>query len=107
MVNKIANYTLPVIEGIKGEYIIHNPALPRFTTFKFPLYIFKPMILTDLGIFTIKGQLWNNYTCTSFQFKLNVTNMAPYFVMGKIADQFVAPNSKTIFQLPDVVDRED
>jgi hypothetical protein len=86
IVNKIANYTLPVIEGIKGEYVTHNPALPRFTSFKFPLYIFKPKTITDLGIFNIKGQLWNNYTYTSIQFMLNVTNMAPYFVIGKIVD---------------------
>lgn len=86
MVNKIANYTLPVFEGIKGQYVIHNPALPSFTSFKYPLYIFKPKVLIDLGIFTIKGQLWNNYTYTSFQFKLNVTNLAPYFVIGKIID---------------------
>jgi hypothetical protein len=86
MVNKLANYTLPVIEGIKGEYVIHNPALPIFTSFKFPTYFFKPMRKTDLGIFNIKGQLWNKYTYTSFQFRLNVTNTAPYFVIGKIVD---------------------
>jgi hypothetical protein len=74
MASKLANYTLPIIEGASDEYIVHSSALPRFVTFKSPLYTFLPNQVSDLGIKTISGSLFNAYTSFPFSFIVNVTN---------------------------------
>ena len=51
------NYTLPLIERIKGEYVIHETTLPRFTKFKNNKYIFLPDRPGDIGIWIIKGNI--------------------------------------------------
>jgi hypothetical protein len=53
--NNLDNYTLPIMDGIAGEYIIHSSSLPRFVTFNSPLYQFFPDKVSDLGISTISG----------------------------------------------------
>ncbi len=77
MASNEAWYSLPVIAGIPDEYVIHESSLPRFADFNFPDYSFLPNLKSDLGVYTIKGQLWNAYAYISFQFRLNVTNEAP------------------------------
>jgi hypothetical protein len=51
MSSNLNNYTLPIMEGIAGEYITHSSGLPRFVTFNSPQYIFFPDRVSDLGIF--------------------------------------------------------
>ena len=93
--------------GISDEYVDHTGQLPRFVTFEFPSYKFLPNYQSDLGVFTIQGQLWNAYTCTSFQFRINVTNQAPIFVGGLSTEPLIVPiNSIKTYQLPSAFDRE-
>jgi hypothetical protein len=66
MASNEANYTLPVMAGIAGEYVVHESPLPRFTVFIYPDYKFMPNRLSDLGFYIIKGQLWNAFTYLSF-----------------------------------------
>jgi hypothetical protein len=63
-------------------FVIHpsSPGLPSFVKFNYPQYIFYPEKLSDIGIFTIKGELCNDYLKVQFSFKINVTNQAPYFL---------------------------
>jgi hypothetical protein len=86
MASTEAYYSLPVMEGIQGEYVTHESSLPRFVTFDFPNYKFLPNRISDLGLYIIKGKLWNQYTYTSFTFKINVTNEAPYLMGGQLPD---------------------
>ncbi len=72
--------------GIPSEYVVHESSLPRFAVFDFPEYTFLPNQKSDLGLYTIKGQLWNSYTHISFQFRINVTNQAPY-LMGALSSE--------------------
>jgi len=96
-----AYYSLPVMTGIADEYVVHDSSLPRFAKFSFPDYTFMPNRLSDLGVYTIKGQLWNSYTYINFQFRLNVTNEAPYIVGNQIRDQIiVALNTIEYYLLP-------
>jgi hypothetical protein len=80
MASNVAYYSLPVMPGMADEYVVHDLSLPRFATFSFPDYTFLPNRKSDLGVYTIKGQLWNAYTSISFQFRVNVTNEAPYLM---------------------------
>jgi hypothetical protein len=79
-------YSLPIMEGLQGEYVTHESPLPRCATFDFPNYTFLPNRVSDLGLYIIKGKLWNQYTFTSFTFKINVTNEAPYLMGGQLPD---------------------
>jgi hypothetical protein len=107
MVSNEANYTLPVMPGMAEEYVVHESPLPRFTLFSFPDYKFLPNRFNDLGFYIIKGQLWNDYTYLSFQFRLNVTNEAPYILDYKMPDQIVvALNTTEHYFLPSALDRE-
>jgi len=78
LASKESIYSLPVIEGTYGEYVKHIRSLPRYTKFKFPKYTFLPNQIGDLGLTTIKGELWNDYNFISFEFKVNVSNEAPF-----------------------------
>ena len=94
------------MEGIPYEYVVHVPSLPRFATFIFPDYEFFPDQAKHVGITLIKGELRNKYSSISFQFKVNVTNSAPFFA-EKIPEQFFVPIYTTqTYQLPEVFDRE-
>jgi hypothetical protein len=102
-----AFYTLPVMTGMAEDYVVHETLLPRFAVFKYPNYKFMPNRLSDLGVYVIKGQLWNAYTYVGFQFRLNVTNEAPYIVDDQIPDQIVVPlNTIEHYTLPLALDRE-
>jgi hypothetical protein len=61
-----AKFSLPVMEGIPFEYVIHVPSLPRFATFIFPDYEFFPDQAKHVGITLIKGELRNKYSSISF-----------------------------------------
>ena len=80
------NYTLPLIEGIQGEYATHDTTLPRFSKFINNTYSFFPDRASDMGIFIIKGKLWNYYASTRFSFKINVTNEAPFLKANQLQD---------------------
>jgi len=80
MTSNEAFYSLPVMTGMAEEYVVHKSPLPRFAVFSYPDYKFMPKRLSDLGVYLIKGQLWNAYTYIGFQFRLNVTNKAPYIL---------------------------
>jgi len=60
----------------------------------------------DLGIFTLRGELWNDYTSTPFFFKVNVTNQAPYLLERQIKDVRVPINGEHTFNFSEGVDRE-
>jgi hypothetical protein len=66
-----SNYTLSV-ENTK--YADLHPDNPRFLKFYYPEFIFHPVQPSHIGVFTIKGDLYNEYTSTPFSFKVNVTN---------------------------------
>ncbi len=72
--SNLGNYTLPVIEGIPDEYVLHSSGLPNFVNFNYPTYKFLPDKVSDLGLSTISGKLFNSYSFISFSFVLNVTN---------------------------------
>ncbi len=59
-----------------------------------------------MGIFTIKGELWNNFTYTPFLFKVNVTNKAPYLQTPKIPDIIVPFDTDYTYYFGDGTDRE-
>jgi hypothetical protein len=75
-------------------------------TFSYPDYTFNPLSQSDLGIWTIKGKLWNQYTSVNFTFKLNVTNEAPYFSVDPPRMFIIATNTEQTLSLPKVIDRE-
>jgi hypothetical protein len=54
-------YQLPVSRKNNNddEYVTHDAILPSFIDFTFPEYVFTPIKISDFGIFTIKGKLWN------------------------------------------------
>jgi hypothetical protein len=83
-----------------------SPGLPRFVHFDYPVYSFHPKEPSDIGIFTINGELWNDYTKTPFSFKVNVTNQAPYLLEGKISDLKVPIISDFTFNFSKGFDRE-
>ncbi len=78
--NIIANnkfkYQMPV-SGNNDEYVTHETALPRFIKFTFPEYEFNPSEISDLGFFTIKGKVWNDFGSIDFSFIVHSTNQAP------------------------------
>jgi hypothetical protein len=74
--NNIFKYKMPVNRN-KEEYVTHKTALPRFIKFTFPEYVFNPTNISDLGFFTIKGKLWNEFGSTNFSFIVNATNQPP------------------------------
>ncbi len=74
--NNIFKYQMPV-SGNNDEYVTHETALPRFIKFTFPEYDFNPTKINDLGFFTIKGKLWNNFGSIDFSFTVHSTNQAP------------------------------
>jgi hypothetical protein len=107
MASNLGNYRLPVIEGMPGEYVVHEMPLPRFAAFKFPEYTFLPDRKSDLGVHTIKGKLWNAHTFLDFQFRLNVSNEAPQFTGGKLKEEIVvALDTVELYVLPTAKDRE-
>ena len=65
--NNIFKYQLPV-SGNNDEYVTHETALPQFIEFTFPEYVFNSTRISDLGVFTIKGKLWNAFGSTGFSF---------------------------------------
>ncbi len=71
--NNIFKYQMPV-SGNNDEYVTHETVLPRFINFTFPEYDFNPTEISDLGFFTIKGKIWNDFGSTGFSFFVNVTN---------------------------------
>jgi hypothetical protein len=58
--NNQFNYQLPV-SGSIDEFVTHDTTLPSFIKFTFPEYVFSPFKISDLGLFTIKGKLCNQY----------------------------------------------
>jgi len=54
--------------------------------FDYPNYYFHPEKVSDIGNFIINGELCNEYSKTTFLFKVNVTNQPPYLKEGKISD---------------------
>ena len=107
MASNQAFYTLPIILGMKDEYVTHDTTLPQFAIFDSPDYIFQPNRLSDLGIYTVKGRLWNKYTYTNFTFKINVTNEPPYLSEGQLMDEVVVGlNTIETITIPSGVDRE-
>ncbi len=71
--NNKFKYRMPV-SGNKDDYITHETVFPRFMKFTYPEYDFNPTEISDLGFFTIKGKLWNDFGSTGFSFFVNVTN---------------------------------
>jgi hypothetical protein len=71
--NNQFKYQLPV-SGNNDEFVTHYSTLPSFIKFTFPEYVFNPFIISDLGYFTIKGKLCNQFASTNFSFNINVTN---------------------------------
>jgi hypothetical protein len=84
--SNIYKYSLPIIENIPDEEIIHNPLLPNFISFKFPDYTFSPNSVKDIGITNIKGAIISNFKIIRFSIKINVTNEAPYIIARKLDD---------------------
>ncbi len=103
--SNLGNYTLPIMLGNPGEYIVHNSPLPRYASYDSPLYTFYPEKMSDLGIATISGSLFNDYASVPFSFKVNVTNQAPY-LSSPIPDQVIALNSHQSYFISDAIDRE-
>jgi hypothetical protein len=93
MASNLANYTLPIMVGTPGEYIVHSPPLPRYATYDAPLYTFYPDKVSDVATATISGSLFNTFTSVPFSFKVNVTNQAPY-LSAPIPDQVISLNSR-------------
>ena len=50
MASNEAYYSLPVMVGIAGEYVVHEQSLPSFAKFNFPDYTFLPNRNSDLGV---------------------------------------------------------
>jgi predicted nucleic acid-binding Zn-ribbon protein len=61
---------------------------------------------SHIGVFTIKGDLYNEYTSTPFSFKVNVTNQPPYLIERQIADVKVPIKGEYTFNISEGVDRE-
>ena len=100
-----SNFTLPVSSDALS--VIHTKAgLPPFVEFKFPLYIFHPMKPSDLGIFTINGELHNNFEKIDFSFKINVTNQPPKLLKGSLRDFKIPIKTIEIFNVSEGFDRE-
>lgn len=97
-----ANYTLPVEDT---KYVARHE-YPRFVKFDYPVYFFIPLHPSDIGVFTIKGELWNDFAHTPFFFKVNVTNQAPYLQERQIADVRVPIKEYYTFNFSEGVDRE-
>jgi hypothetical protein len=76
---------------------ISNSPLPDFVFFDKFLYTFKPTLITQLGIFTIKGRLENIWGSLDFDFKIEVMNKAPTLTM--IPKDFTILQD-TIFTIP-------
>ena len=83
-----------------------SPGLPRFVKFDYPNYFFHPEDPSDIGIFIIKGELWNLYTHISFSFKVNVTNQRPYLQQRQISDLKVPIKTEHRFNFSEGFDRE-
>jgi hypothetical protein len=71
--NNQFKYKLPV-SGSNDEFVTHYTTLPSFIKFTFPEYVFTPFKISDLGYFTIKGKLYNDFGSTNFSFTVNLTN---------------------------------
>lgn len=67
-------FYLPVLDNIPDEKVVHPSGLPNFVQFNFPVYTFYPERENQVGMFTIKGELWNSFTNTEFCFRVSVTN---------------------------------
>jgi hypothetical protein len=105
MASNLANYSLPVMQGMLDEYVVHSPSLPSFVKFDFPLYTFNPDKNKYLGISEISGSLHNSYTFIRFSFKINVLNKAP-FLIEKLSNQVVSLNTFMSYSIPAAVDIE-
>ncbi len=55
----------------------HLIALPDFITFVFPEYTIKPKAKKDIGLFKIKGIIFNKYGELPFILDVNVINSPP------------------------------
>jgi hypothetical protein len=102
-----SNYSLP-LDINQNLFVIHStyPGLPRFVKFNYPEYFFHPEKLSDIGIFTINGELCNDYLKLDFSFKVNVTNKAPYFLEKKLIDLKVPIKTLFTFNFSEGIDRE-
>jgi hypothetical protein len=100
------NFSLPVIEDDSDEKVLHPSGLPPFVKFNFPTYTFSPERPSEIGMFTIKGELWNNFTFTQFQFKISITNRAPQLSITKIPDLNVAVETDFTYYFGEGTDRE-
>jgi hypothetical protein len=98
-----SNYTLPVENTNYAVLLAENP---RFVEFQYPDFFFHPVRPNHIGVFTIKGELYNDYTSTPFSFKVNVTNQAPYLLERQIADVKVPIKGEYTFNISEGVDRE-
>ncbi len=58
-------------------YVNHTKKLPIFAIFIFPTYNFSPKTEKDLGIFEIKGKLYNKYGSLNYSFIIDVITPVP------------------------------
>ena len=79
-IKKDTFYSLPVDSGCMGCYVTHNPPLPRFIKFQYPIYKFRVDEKKDCCRYhEIKGKLMNEFGFVPFYFSVNITNEAPIF----------------------------
>jgi len=98
-------YSLPMLLDLYDEHVLHLTTLPPFTTFNNPVYTFIPNSRNDVGLTIVKGRI--PALSILFILRVNVTNMAPRFIYGRIPDlnlPLVRENMR--FELPEVFDRE-
>jgi hypothetical protein len=76
-INKVYNYSLPIKIITEDLNVNHTNKLPVFAIFIFPTYNFSPKTGEDLGIFEIKGKLYNKYGSLDFSFIVDVTIPVP------------------------------
>jgi hypothetical protein len=89
------------------ERVVHDTKLPRFISFSQPgKYVLKPTLIQDLGTRLIIGRLITSWKITSFIIKVNVTNKAPYLMIGFIPNWIVLINTKSHFNLSKILDQE-
>ena len=85
----------------------HNPPLPQFMKFEYPIYNFKVVEKRDCcKLHIIKGKLQNDMGFVPFTFKINVINKPPFFSKNQLENQQVAVGYIKSYSLPKVIDED-
>ncbi len=83
--SKENQYDLPVNQSCIGCYVTHDPPLPSFIKFEYPIYKFKVVEKRDCcKLHVIKGKLQNDMGFVPFSFQVNVKNNSPYFSKNEL-----------------------